>query len=162
MIFRRIEEKDADDLWEIIETVIKSGDTWVFSPDSSREKMLEIWFDAQKYSYVCEIDHKIVGTFFIKANQPDLGSHVANAGYMVHPDFRGRGIAEAMCRFSIEEAKKFGFRAMQFNIVIATNVGAIRLWQKCGFEIIGSCPKVFHHQTLGFTDALVMFQWFAQ
>jgi len=100
-----------------------------------------------------------VGTFFIKANQPDLGSHVANAGYMVHPDFRGKGIAEAMCRFSMQEAKLLGFKAMQFNIVMATNVGAIRLWQKCGFEIIGTLPKVFQHQVLGLTDALVMYQW---
>ena len=159
MTFRRITEKDSDDLWNIIHTVIKSGDTYVYSPDSSREKMLEIWFDAHKYSYVCEIEEKIVGTFFMKENQPDLGSHVVNAGYMVHPDSRGQGIAEAMCRFSMEEAKRLKFKAMQFNIVMATNTGAIRLWQKCGFEIIGTIPKVFQHQTLGFTDALVMYQW---
>ncbi|MES2520349.1 MAG: N-acetyltransferase [Bacteroidota bacterium] len=158
MNIRRITEKDADDLWNIIHVVIQSGDTWVYSPDSSKEKMLEIWFDSEKYAYVCEIDNQVAGTFFIKANQPDLGSHVANAGYMVHPDFRGRGIAEIMCRFSLSEAKRLGFKAMQFNIVMATNTGAIRLWKKCGFDIIGTLPKVYQHQTLGFTDALVMFQ----
>jgi ribosomal protein S18 acetylase RimI-like enzyme len=159
MQFRRITEQDADAVWNIIHTVIKSGDTWVYSPDSSREKMLDTWYETSKYAYVCEIEEKVVGTFFLKANQPDLGSHVANAGYMVHPDFRGRGIAEAMCRFSMEEAKRLDFKAMQFNIVMATNTGAIRLWQKCGFEIIGTIPKVFQHQTLGLTDALVMYQW---
>jgi ribosomal protein S18 acetylase RimI-like enzyme len=159
MTFRRITEADSDDLWNIIHTVIQSGDTYVYSPDSSREKMLEIWFDIHKYAYLCEIEGQVVGTFFIKANQPDLGSHVANAGYMVHPDFRGKGIAEAMCRFSMQEAKRLGFKAMQFNIVMATNLGAIRLWQKCGFEIIGTLPKVFQHQVLGLTDALVMYQW---
>ncbi|MEA5458142.1 N-acetyltransferase [Arcicella sp. LKC2W] len=159
MLFRRITEQDADDVWNIIHTVIKSGDTWVYAPDSSREKMLDIWYETSKYAYVCEIEGKVVGTFFLKANQPDLGSHIANAGYMVNPDFRGRGIAEAMCRFSMEEASQLGFKAMQFNIVMATNTGAIRLWQKCGFEIIGILPKVFQHQTLGLTDALVMYQW---
>jgi ribosomal protein S18 acetylase RimI-like enzyme len=159
MLFRRITEQDADDVWNIIHTVIKSGDTWVYSPDSSREKMLDIWYEPSKYTYVCEIEGKVVGTFFLKANQPDLGSHVANAGYMVNPDFRGRGIAEAMCRFSMEEAKRLDFKAMQFNIVMATNTGAIRLWQKCGFEIIGTIPKVYQHQTRGLTDALVMYQW---
>ncbi|PWK22664.1 ribosomal protein S18 acetylase RimI-like enzyme [Arcicella aurantiaca] len=161
MQFRRITEQDADAVWNIIHTVIKSGDTWVYAPDSSREKMLDIWFEPSKYAYVAEIDGEIAGTFFLKANQPDLGSHVANAGYMVHPDFRGRGLAEAMCRFSMEEAKRLDFKAMQFNIVMATNTGAIRLWQKCGFEIIGTLPKVYQHQTLGLTDALVMYQWLA-
>lgn len=159
VLIRRISPEDADALWEIIEPIIRTGDTWVYAPDSSREKMLDIWYASDKFSYVYEIDGKVLATFFIKANQPDLGSHVANAGYMVHPSYRNLGFAEAMCRFSLEEARRLGFRAMQFNIVMATNIGAIRLWQKCGFEIIGTIPKAFQHQALGFTDALVMYQW---
>jgi ribosomal protein S18 acetylase RimI-like enzyme len=159
MNYRRVVPSDADALWAIIEPVVAAGDTWVYAPSSDREKMLGIWYSADKHSYVYEIDDQVVATFFIKANQPDLGSHVANAGYMVHPDFRGRGIAEAMCRFSLIEAKRLGFKAMQFNIVMATNVGAIRLWQKCGFEIVGIIPKAYQHQQLGLTDALVMYQW---
>jgi ribosomal protein S18 acetylase RimI-like enzyme len=162
MTIRKITPQDANALWEIIQPILQSGDTWVYAPDSSKEKMLDIWFEPSKYAYVYELEGKIVGTFFIKANQPDLGSHVANAGYMVHPNFRGIGIAEAMCRFSIQEAKMLGFKAMQFNIVMATNTGAIRLWQKCGFEIIGTLPKAFQHQTLGLTDALVMYQWLCE
>lgn len=157
--FRRVIPQDADALWAIIEPIIRTGDTWVFAPDSTREKMLDIWFDSQKMSYVCEFEEQIVGTFFLKANQSDLGNHVANAGYMVHPNFRKMGIAEAMCRFSMAEAKLLNFKAMQFNIVVASNVGAVRLWQKCGFDIIGTIPKVFQHQSLGLTDALIMHQF---
>ena len=150
---------DHDAVWEIIEPVIQAGDTYMYAPDSSRDKMLALWFDADKYTYIAEIEGKIVGTFFLKANQPDLGSHVVNAGYMVHPDFRGRGIAEQLCRFSLTEAKRLGFKAMQFNCVIATNEVAVRLWQKCGFSIIGTLPKAFQHQKLGLVDAHVMYQW---
>ena len=150
---------DHDAVWEIIEPVIQAGDTYMYAPDSSRDKMLALWFDADKYTYIAEIEGKIVGTFFLKANQPDLGSHVVNAGYMVHPDFRGRGIAEQLCRFSLTEAKRLGFKAMQFNFVIATNEVAVRLWQKCGFSIIGTLPKAFQHQKLGLVDAHVMYQW---
>lgn len=64
-----------------------------------------------------------------------------------------------MCRFSLEEARLLGFKAMQFNIVVSTNEVAVRLWQKCGFEIIGRLPKVFQHQSLGLVDAFVMYQW---
>ncbi|MGA0559306.1 GNAT family N-acetyltransferase [Larkinella sp. VNQ87] len=159
MVFRRIEEKDADALWDIIHRVIRSGDTWVFAPDSSRETMLAIWFDPQKYSYVCEIDGEVVGTFFLRENQPGLGSHVANAGYMVKPESRGRGIAEAMCRFSQEEARRLGFRAIQFNFVVSTNEVAIRVWKRCGFSVVGTLPRAYQHQTLGLVDALVMYQW---
>lgn len=78
---------------------------------------------------------------------------------MVHPAYRGQGIAEQLCRFSLGEARRLGFKAMQFNCVISTNSVAVRLWQKCGFTIIGTLPKAFQHRDLGLTDAHVMFQW---
>jgi ribosomal protein S18 acetylase RimI-like enzyme len=160
MNIRRFEfEQDSEIVWEIIQKVIIGGDTLVFSPDSSKEKMLEYWSADDKLAYVAEENGEIVGTFYLKANQLDLGSHVANAGYLVHPNNRGKGIAEKMCRFSLIEAKSLGFKAMQFNIVISTNEVAIRVWQKCGFEIIGRLPKVFQHQKLGLVDAFVMYQW---
>ncbi|MEI7585372.1 GNAT family N-acetyltransferase [Runella sp.] len=150
---------DQEAVWKIIEPVIRAGDTYMYAPNSPKDKMLTLWFNADKYTYVAEMEGKIVGTFFLKANQPDLGSHVVNAGYMVHPDFRGRGIAEQMCRFSLTEAKRLGFKAMQFNCVIATNEVAVRLWQKCGFSIIGTLPKAYQHQKLDLVDAHVMYQW---
>lgn len=160
MNIRRFDkQKDAESVWEILHLVVKAGDTLVFAPDSTKEKMLTYWSADDKYAYVCEIDNQIVGTFYIKQNQPDLGAHIANAGYLVHPNQRGKGIAETMCRFSLEEARRLGFKAMQFNIVVSTNEVAVRLWQKCGFEIIGRLPKVFQHQSLGLVDAFVMYQW---
>jgi RimJ/RimL family protein N-acetyltransferase len=160
MEIRRFDlEKDADAVWEIIHLIIKQGDTLVFHPETSKTQMLDYWSADDKYAYVAEIDNEIVGTFYIKSNQPDLGSHVANAGYLVHPNHRGKGIAEKLCRFSLEKARRLGFKAMQFNIVISTNEVAIRVWQKCGFEIVGRLPKAFQHQKLGLVDALVMYQW---
>lgn len=152
-------EKDADKIWEIIHEVISLGDTWVFDPNSSKEKMLDYWFSEDKFSFVYEVDDSIAGIFFFKANQPDLGSHVANAGYMVKKEFRGQGIAEKMCRFSLEEAKKEGFLAMQFNLVLSTNKGAIKVWEKCGFQIIGTSPKAFRSINGEFIDTHIMYQW---
>lgn len=159
LTIRAAEQNDQEGVWAIIEPVIRAGDTYMYSPDASKEKMLALWFDAEKYTYVAEKEGCLAGTFFLKANQPDLGSHVVNAGYMVHPAYRGRGIAEQLCRFSLEEARRLGFKAMQFNCVISTNTVAVRLWQKCGFDIIGTLPKAFQHKELGFTDAYVMYQW---
>ncbi|MFY7907928.1 MAG: GNAT family N-acetyltransferase [Emticicia sp.] len=160
MKIRKFENStDAEFVWEIINLVISKGDTLVFFPDSSQEKMMKYWNDTDKYTYVCEIENQIVGIFYIKQNQPDLGAHVANAGYLVHPNHRKKGIAEFMCRYSLEEARGLGFLAMQFNIVISTNEVAVRVWQKCGFEIVGRLSKAFKHQEFGLVDALVMYQW---
>ncbi|AEI51108.1 GNAT family N-acetyltransferase [Runella slithyformis] len=159
LTIRAAQQSDQEAVWAIIEPVIRAGDTYMYSPDTSKEKMLALWFDAEKYTYVAEKEGRLAGTFFLKANQPDLGSHVVNAGYMVHPAYRGRGIAEQLCRFSLEEARRLGFKAMQFNCVISTNTVAVRLWQKCGFDIVGTLPKAFQHKELGFTDAYVMYQW---
>jgi ribosomal protein S18 acetylase RimI-like enzyme len=91
-------------------------------------------------------------------NQIGLGDHVANAGFLVDPGFRGRGVASAMCEHSLATARAAGYRAMQFNFVVSTNETAVRLWRRHGFEIVGRLPKAFRHATLGAVDALVMYR----
>lgn len=124
---RKAQKTDEPMIWEIIETVIASGDTYVFAPDSSEEKMLAFWCGADKKTYVAISDDKIVGTFFLKDNQPDLGSHIANAGYMVAPAAKGKRIGRTMAEFSIEEARRLGYAALQFNFVVKTNEAAVKL-----------------------------------
>ena len=63
-----------------------------------------------------------------------------------------------MCEHSQQQAVAMGFRAMQFNLVVASNVRAVRLWQHLGFAIVGTLPGAFRHHTLGYVDAHVMFK----
>lgn len=149
---------DSDVVWQIIRQVIAAGDTYVFDPDSSREEMLAYWFAPDKYTYVALLENQVAGTFFIKPNQPGLGSHIANAGYMTAPEARGRGVGKAMCTFSLAEAKRLGFHAMQFNFVVKSNEGAVRLWQSMGFQIIGEIPDAFNHLRDGLTNAYIMYR----
>jgi ribosomal protein S18 acetylase RimI-like enzyme len=155
---RKAAPQDHDEIWNIIKEVISFGDTYVFSPDSSKEKMLNFWCNEDKHTYVLSMDNKIAGTFFIKNNQPDLGSHIANAGYMTSPAAFGKGIGTAMGKFSITEAQRLGYKAMQFNIVVKSNEKAISLWKKLGFEIIGEIPDAFNHQQNGLTNAYIMYR----
>jgi ribosomal protein S18 acetylase RimI-like enzyme len=155
---RKYTLSDKEQIWEIIKPIIAAGDTYVFAPDSPKEKMLEYWCSKDKKTYVALLENKIVGTFFIKDNQPDLGSHIANAGYMVAPDARGKSVGRRMAEFSLEEAKRLGYRAMQFNIVVKSNTGAVRLWQNLGFEIIGEIPEAFNHVENGLTNAYIMYR----
>src|SRR5262249_21744099 len=101
---------------------------------------------------------RIAGTYIVRPNQPGLGSHVANAAFMVSPDARGLGAGRRMGEHCLAEASRLGFRAMQFNFVVSTNEVAVRLWQSLGFRIVGTLSKAFRHARLGFVDAYVMFR----
>ena len=106
--------------------------------------------------FVAEDAGTVVGTYYLRANNRGGGAHVANCGYVVAPEAFGRGVAQAMCSHSLEEAKSRGFTAMQFNFVIASNERAVRLWQRMGFAIAGHLPEAFQHPRLGLVDAYVM------
>ena len=149
---------DSESIWEIIRAVIRKGDTYVFDPNTSKSKMLNYWFDPDKRTHVAIYDGEITGTFILSSNQPDLGSHIANASYMVSPKYEGLGIGKSMAKYSIEEARQLGYDAMQFNIVVKTNIRAIALWKKLGFKIIGEIPDAFNDPTLGLTNAFIMYQ----
>ncbi len=155
---REYVEEDKEQIWEIIKSVISTGDTYLFAPDSPKEKMLAYWCGTDKKTYVAISENKIISTFFLKENQPDLGSHIVNAGYMVAPDAQGNRIGRKMAEFSLEEAKRLGYRAMQFNFVVKSNENAIRLWQNLGFEIIGEIPEAFRHIENGLTNAYIMYR----
>lgn len=157
MKIRLANQQDTDSVWEIFKEVVKTGDSYVFDPDIAKEEGLNNWLGEKYHTYVAELEGEVLGTYIIKQNQPGLGSHIANASYMVHPNAQGRGIGEAMARHSIQEARQLGFKAMQFNIVVATNFPAIQLWQKLGFKIIGTIPEAFKHMSKGFVDAHIMY-----
>lgn len=156
---RNAEKEDFDNIWPIIHEVFQKGDTYAFSPGTTKEEGYGIWMEAPKATYVAISDGNIAGTYFIKANQPGLGAHVCNAGYIVSAASRGKGIGRAMCEHSLLEARKLGFKAMQYNLVVSTNVGAVKLWQSCGFKITGTLPKAFNHSEKGLVNAFIMYQW---
>jgi L-amino acid N-acyltransferase YncA len=158
MTIRLATSTDHEAVWHIISNVISTGDTYVFAPDSSKEKMLNYWFSVDKKTYIAEENREILGTFYLKENQMDLGSHIVNAGYMVSENARGKGIGKAMAEFSIMEAKRLGFRGMQFNLVVKTNEKAVRLWLKMGFSIIGEIPEAYKHSEFGYVNAYIMYQ----
>ena len=149
---------DHDAIWDIIQEIILTGDTYVFAPDSSKEKMLNIWLGEGRHTYVATIEGIVAGTLVLKDNQMDLGSHIANGSYMVSSAFAGKGVGKAMGQFSIEEARRLGYKAMQFNIVIKSNERAVTLWKKLGFDIIGEIPDAFNHLRDGLTNAYIMYR----
>jgi L-amino acid N-acyltransferase YncA len=80
MIIRPATDADFEAIWEIFHQVVEKGDTFAFSPASTREECYSVWMGPANKAYVAEIDGVIAGSYYIHANQPGLGDHVANAG----------------------------------------------------------------------------------
>ena len=153
---REATEADWPAIWALFRVVVAKGDVFAYNEETTEETARKLWFDPPAACCVAEENGTILGTYFVRPNQPGRGDHVANGGYMVVPEARGRGLAAAMCRHSIETARRLGFRAMQFNFVVATNSAAVHVWEACGFAVVGRLPGAFRHKLLGLVDVLVM------
>ena len=162
MKIRPATEADHDAIWKIFHQVVAAGDTYALDPHMPREDALEYWFSPSTHTYVAEADGGINGTYILRPNQSGGGSHVANAAFMVPASSRGEGIGRAMAEHCLNEARRMGFRAMQFNFVISTNTAAIRLWQELGFQIVGNLPGAFRHPARGYVDVHVMYRLLAE
>lgn len=156
MQIRPATDADFDQIWSIFHAVVSAGDTYTYPRDTSKDQAYQYWMAAPQVTLVVEEDGHILGTYYIKPNQLGGGAHVCNCGYMVSPQARGRGLASAMCEHSQQLARELGFRAMQFNFVVASNTTAVALWSKLGFETLARLPEAFLHPNLGYVDALVM------
>lgn len=149
---------DGAAVWSMLEPVIRAGETYALPRDMSETEALDFWFAPGRHVFLAELDGAPAGTYFLCPNKQGGGAHVANCGYVTAAAAQGRGVAAAMCAHSLDEARRQGFRAMQFNLVVASNTRAVALWQRMGFAIAGTLPGAFAHPALGFVDAHVMYR----
>jgi RimJ/RimL family protein N-acetyltransferase len=155
----RIREIGPDEfrlVWPIFRAVVAGGDAFVQPPGTTFEQARRLWTAPPTRAFVAERDGVVVGSYMLRPNQPGLGDHVANAGYVVAEEARGQGIARALCEHSLIAAARAGFTAMQFNFVVATNESAVHLWTSMGFATVGRLPGAFRHAKLGRVDVLIM------
>jgi len=149
---------DFDEIWPIFRDIVRAGDSYSYARDTSRSEAEKLWLDLPQKTFVYELDGRVLGTYYLKANQSGAGNHVCNCGYMVAIEAGGQGIATQMCLHSQDIARGLGYRAMQFNFVAETNAGAVALWQKLGYQTVGRLPQAFNHPQQGFVDALIMYK----
>ncbi|MEM9844794.1 MAG: GNAT family N-acetyltransferase [Pseudomonadota bacterium] len=158
LILRPFEPADAEPLWPILEETVRPGDTYAIDPDLSRAELMRLWCELPRAVFVAERAGRVLGTYYIKTNQQGGGAHVCNCGYITASEARGLGVARSMCEHSQIVARGMGYLAMQFNFVVSTNSGAIELWSRLGFDIVGRLPLAFRHPEAGLVDALVMYK----
>jgi GNAT superfamily N-acetyltransferase len=147
-------------IWPVFQEAVLAGDTLAFPPESDEQSARGYWMlpaPAKVFVAVGESDGAIVGSSYVKPNQPGLGGHVANAAFMVAAAASGHGVGRALAEHAIDWARQSNYSAMQFNFVVSTNTRALALWKSLGFSIIGTVPQAFQHQGLGQkVDAFVM------
>ena len=168
----RIRDAEADDwpaIWAFAQPIIAAGATYPWPRDTSETWTRSFWMDGEPpgSTLVAEIEPsdgpaglaesgRIAGTVEIHPNHPGQGSHVANAGFMVDPAFRGRGVGRALGEAAIARAGADGFLAMQINAVVETNTQAVRLWHSLGFTTLAIVPEGFRHPVHGLVGMHIM------
>jgi ribosomal protein S18 acetylase RimI-like enzyme len=158
MTLRAATNADWPLIWTLLQPVFRAGETYAVDRTISADAAHQMWMTAPHSTYVMETEGQITGTYYIKTNAAGGGAHVCNCGYVVAEAAQGQGIARAMCEHSLSAAKDAGYTAMQFNMVLATNKGAVALWHKLGFETVGTLPQAFDHPAAGLVDGFVMFR----
>ena len=154
---RRASDADWPALWPIWQAIVSAQETYAFDPFASSEQARRIWLaDPPSETWLADLDGAVVGTYNLHPNQAGPGSHVANAGFMVAPSARGQGLGRRLAEHCLARARDCGYLAMQFNSVVATNIGAVKLWQDLGFQIIGTVPQAYRHRTSGLVNIHVM------
>ena len=156
---RPFEPADWPGLWALLEPVFRAGETFPHDPAISEAEAQLAWVEqSQAVMVAVDATCALVGTYYLRPNSLALGAHVANAGYVVAKHCRRQGIGSRLCQHSLQAARRLGFRAMQFNLVVSTNSAGLRCWQRNGFQVVGTLPGAFRHRQLGYVDALVMIQ----
>jgi len=156
----QIRDARADDwpgIWAIVQEAVAEGDAYTYPPDLSEDDARATWLPAEPWrSIVAVDDDAVLGIAAWGPNQAGPGSHVSNASFLVGSMVRGRGVGTALVEETLARARTGGYRGMQFNAVVETNP-AIPLYQRLGFEIVGTVPGAFRHPTHGYVGLHVMY-----
>ncbi|WP_152649927.1 GNAT family N-acetyltransferase [Demequina globuliformis] len=149
---RAATDADWPGVWAVLEPVFRAGETYTYPRDIREESARASWLGGEHTRVLVAVDAgpgDIVGTAKYLPNHPGAGAHVANASFAVAARAAGRGVGRALGQAVIDAARADGYRAIQFNAVVDTNVAAVRLWESLGFATLATVPEAFAHPTLG-------------
>jgi L-amino acid N-acyltransferase YncA len=156
LVIRDADEGDWAGIWPFFREIVAAGETYTWPRDMSEDAARAAWFPSPGRTVVALAGGTIVGSAKIQPNHGGPGAHVANASFMVDPAYGGRGIGRVLGEHVLAQARADGYRAMQFNAVVASNAGAVRLWSSLGFTVVGAVPAAFDHPRLGPVPLLIM------
>jgi len=151
-------------IWPFFAAIVAAGETYAYPEDLTSGGARDLWMEAPPGLTVVAVDHDddgsevVLGSAKTGPNRPGRGAHVATASFMVDPACAGRGVGRALGAFVLESARAQGYRSMQFNAVVESNLAAVALWRSLGFEVIGTVPEAFDHPRHGLVGLHVMYR----
>jgi L-amino acid N-acyltransferase YncA len=155
---RRATADDWPRIWPIFDATVQAGETYAYPSDLATDAARDLWMERPPgQTVVLEEDGRILGTAKMGPNRPGPGDHIGTASFMVDPAARGRGVGRSLAEHVVQWHRDEGYRGIQFNAVVETNLTAVRLWQALGFEIVGTVPGAFRSPTRGYVGLHVMF-----
>ncbi|TDV40764.1 GNAT family N-acetyltransferase [Actinophytocola oryzae] len=160
MEIRAASQADWPRIWPFLRGIVGAGETYTWPRDVTEEAAREMWMAAAlpNRTVVAVEGDTVLGTAKMGPNHQGPAAHIATASFMVSPAHAGKGVGRALGEHVIATARADGFRAMQFNAVVATNTVAVKLWQSLGFEIMATLPEGFLHATKGYVGLHIMFR----
>lgn len=156
-MIRPMTPEDWPHVWPFFDEIVQAGETYAYPLDLTSEQAQALWTMAPPgQTVVLEGDGQVLGSATMGPNRPGRGRHVGTASFMVSSAARGRGVGRRLGEYVVQWHRDQGFRAIQFNAVVETNVAAVHLWQELGFRVIGTVPEAFDSAAHGLVGLHVM------
>ncbi|WP_434589653.1 GNAT family N-acetyltransferase [Streptomyces sp. A5-4] len=158
MLIREATPEDWPAVWPFFQEIVAAGETLTYPLELGEDDGRGWWYLPAPNRTVVAVDDDgtVLGTAKMNRNHQGNGSHIASATYLVDPKQSGRGVGRALVEHSVAWARAQGYRAMQFNAVVETNVYAVKLYESIGFKVIGTLPEGFNHPTKGYVGVHMM------
>jgi RimJ/RimL family protein N-acetyltransferase len=156
------DERDVEPLRRLYRVIVDEGNSYPHDRFPEQDDFMDYWFRGKSTvaAYVPDRAHAsgMVGAFYLKPNWPGRAGHVANAGFIVAPDWRNKDLGWLLGTTMLAHAKQLGYRSVIFNLVFTENVVARRLWDKLGFKELGVIPGAVRKNDGMYQDAMIMFR----
>jgi len=155
-------QADVEPLRRLYEIIVAEGTSYPHARFPNRDDFMDYWFRGKSTvaAYLVErsLDSRMLGAFYLKPNWPGRARQVANAGFVVTPEWRNKGLGWLLGATMLQYAKELGYRSVIFNLVFSENQAAQHLWKKLGFSVLGAIPGAVRKDDGTYQDALIMFR----
>lgn len=156
-LVRAYQKEDLPGMTMLWNEVVMAGNAFPQENPLTLEESA-LFFGEQSFTGVAQENGEIVGLYILHPNNIGRCGHLANASYAVSENVRGQGVGERLVKHCLNEAKVLGFKVLQFNAVVSSNVAAIRLYKKLDFVKLGTVPKGFKNAEGVYEDICLFYK----
>ena len=156
------EASDVEPLRRLYQAIVEEGKSYPHDVMPRGEEFVEYWFRGKStvaaYGRDGGLDDRMAGAFYVKPNWPGRARRVANAGFIVAPEWRRNGLGWLLGATMLQYARELGYKSVIFNLVFSQNRVARHLWAKLGFSEIGTIPRAVQNNDGSYQDAIIMWR----